>query len=160
MSQNFAFLQSVGDAYFNRNQQVSDVQMSEADPLLREIVDLNDNAGLEARKIFEIGSGDGPRLAWLKNNLASYVFGIEPSVNAVSTARSKGVNASVGTADALPFDDNDFDFVIFGCCLYLCDRKNLFRIATEANKVLRSPGWLLILDFFSSVPRANLHHHR
>ena len=160
MSQKLVFLQSEGDAYFNRNQQVSDVQILATDPLLSEIVELHNNAEGGARKILEIGCGDGSRLAWLKNNLAYDCFGIEPSVKAVAAACSKGVNASVGTADLLPFDDNSFDFVIFGCCLYLCDREDLFRIASEANRVLRSPGWLLILDFFSSVPRANSYHHR
>jgi hypothetical protein len=34
------------------------------------------------------------------------------------------------------------------------------RIASAADRVLRSPGWLMILDFFSPVPRAKTYHHR
>ena len=110
--------------------------------------------------MLEVGCGDGTRLAWLKNNLNTDCYGIDPSVHAVAAAFAKGINVQQGTADVLPFDDKSFDVVIFGFCLYLCDREDLFRIANEADRVLRAPGWLMILDFFSSVPRAKNYHHR
>ena len=78
-----------------------------------------------------------------------------------SSYRARDVaNVQQGTADILPFDDQRFDIVIFGFCLYLCDREDLFRIASEADRVLRMPGWLFIRDFFSSMPRAKTYHHR
>jgi SAM-dependent methyltransferase len=63
-----------------------------------------------------------------------------------------------GTADILPFKDHYFDIIIFGFCLYLCDREDLFRIASEADRVLGEPGWLLILYFFSPFPKKNVYH--
>src|SRR5207253_396680 len=63
-------------------------------------------------------------------------------------------------AEQLPFDDKKFDIVIFGFCLYLCDREDLFRIASEADRVLKNPGWLLILDFYSPAPLKRDYHHR
>lgn len=110
--------------------------------------------------MLEIGCGDGTCLAWLKNNLNADCYGIEPSAQAVAEACAKGVNAKQGTADELPFDNQSFDIVIFGFCLYLCDREDLFRIASEADRVLCAPGWLMILDFYSPVPRARIYHHR
>ena len=64
-----------------------------------------------------------------------------------------------GTADVLPFDNESFDIVIFGFCLYLCDREDLFRIAGEADRVLRKPGWLMIMDFYSPIPHARSYHY-
>lgn len=160
MKQKEIFLQSEGNAWFTRNQQgVAARKLPDDDPLLREILDIHDNSG-GGLKVLEIGCGDGTRLAWLKNNLNADCYGIEPSDQAVAAACAKGLNVQQGTADELPFDDQSFDIVIFGFCLYLCDREDLFRIASATDRVLRSPGWLMILDFFSPVPRAKTYHHR
>lgn len=111
-------------------------------------------------KVLEVGCGEGTRLAWLKNNLNAHCYGIEPSAQAVAAACAKGINVQQGTADILPFDSQSFDIVIFGFCLYLCDREDLFRIASEADRVLRTLGWLMIMDFYSPVPQARTYHHR
>jgi ubiquinone/menaquinone biosynthesis C-methylase UbiE len=87
-------------------------------------------------------------------------YGIDPSERAVEHAVRRGVVAERGTAERLPFDDAQFDIVIFGFCLYLCDREDLFRIAYEADRVLRNPGWLVILDFYSPTPFRRDYHHR
>jgi ubiquinone/menaquinone biosynthesis C-methylase UbiE len=155
------FLQSEGDAWFTRNQQgVAIRKLPDDDAVLKELLDflpVNARAGL---KVLEVGCGDGTRLAWLKNNLNSDCFGIEPSAKAVLAARAKGINAQQGTADELRFENQSFDIVIFGFCLYLCDREDLFRIASEADRVLRSPGWLVVMDFYSSLTKARTYHHR
>ena len=160
MKQKEIFLQSEGDAWFTRNQQsIGTRKLPDDDALLTELLDLQtENMG--KLKVLEIGCGDGTRLNWIKNNLNVDCYGIEPSVKAVSEACAKGVNVQQGTADVLPFEKQSFDILIFGFCLYLCDREDLFRIAEEAGRVLRTPGWLMIMDFFSSVPRAKKYHHR
>jgi ubiquinone/menaquinone biosynthesis C-methylase UbiE len=159
MKQKEIFLQSEGNAWFARNRQgVAARKLPDDDPLLCEILDIYNYAGVA--KILEIGCGDGARLAWLKDNLNVDCYGIEPSAQAVEAASAKGLNVLQGTADVLPFEDQSFDIVIFGFCLYLCDREDLFRIASEADRVLRSPGWLMILDFFSPMPHATTYHHR
>lgn len=159
MKQKEVFLQSEGDAWFNRNRQrVACRKLPDSDALLRELLELP-IINAEKLKVLEVGCGDGTRLAWIKNNLNADCYGIEPSVQAVAVANAKGVDVRQGTAETLPFDNCSFDIVIFGCCLYLCDREDLFRIASEADRVLCSPGWLLILDFYSPVPRANIYQH-
>lgn len=159
MKQKEVFLQSEGDAWFARNRQgVAGRKLPDDDALLQELLNFMP-VNTESLKVLEVGCGDGTRLAWIKSNLKADCYGVEPSVQAVAAANTKGVNAQQGTADALPFDNNSFDIVIFGFCLYLCDREDLFRIASEADRVLRSPGWLMILDFYSSAPRANAYQH-
>lgn len=163
MKQKDIFLQSEGDAWFSRNQQgVVTRKLPDDDILLGEMLDLlPDNVRGGARiKVLEVGCGDGTRLAWLKHNLNADCYGIEPAAQAVAAARTKGIDVEQGTAEVLPFDSESFDLVLFGFCLYLCDREDLFRIASEADRVLRAPGWLMILDFFSPVPRAKAYHHR
>ena len=98
-------------------------------------------------------------MAWLKDNLKSECFGIDPSEQAVHAVSSKGISAQQGTAELLPFDNDSFDIVIFGFCLHLCDREDLFRISYEADRVLGTPGWLAILDFYSASQRARKYHH-
>ena len=160
MSQKDIFLKSEGDAWFSRNQQtLADQKLPEDDSLLSEIIEIHNQSGGNTLKVLEVGCGDGTRLAWLKNNLNADCYGIEPSAQAVSAACEKGLNVQQGTADILPFEDKSYDVLIFGFCLYLCDREDLFRVAQEADRVLRSPGWLMILDFFSPTPFAKEYHH-
>lgn len=161
LKQKEIFLQSEGDAWFTRNQQgIAGRKLPDDDALLRELLDFLPVDARGGLKVLEVGCGDGTRLAWLKNNLNADCYGVEPSAQAVAAARAKAINVQQGTADALPFDSHSFDIVIFGFCLYLCDREDLFRIASEADRVLRAPGWLMILDFFSPTPRARTYHHR
>ena len=162
MKQKEIFLQSEGDAWFIRNQQgVATRKLPDDDLILREILDIHGQSGGGGRlKVLEIGCGDGTRLAWLKNNLNADCYGIEPSIKSVAAACAKGINVTQGTADILPFADQSFDIEIFGFCLYLCDREDLFSIASSANRVLHAPGWLIILDFFSPVPYAKVYRHR
>ena len=162
MKQKDIFLQTEGDAWFTRNQlSVAGRKLPDDDALLQEILGFRPKGAEEGPlKVLEIGCGDGTRLEWIKNNLHADCFGIEPSAQAVAAACAKGVSAQQGTADLLPFESQTFDIVMFGFCLYLCDREDLFRIASEADRVLRSPGWLLIKDFFSPTARAKIYHHR
>ena len=159
MKQKDVFLQSEGDAWFARNSGGPAAE-AESDLLLSELPALSSPGLGPGTRILEIGCGEGRRLAWLGKNRGCDCEGIDPSAAAVQTARKRGVAARQGTADKLPFPDQAFDIVMFGFCLYLCDREDLFRIACEADRVLKDPGWLLILDFYGTVPSKRAYHHR
>jgi SAM-dependent methyltransferase len=162
VKQRDAFLEGEGDAWFQRNTGKADAQFdSQSDVLLTEISALvpHIDAALPP-SILEIGCGDGRRLAWLKDNRKFECFGIEPSERAVEIARRRGIDVRRGTAEQLPFDNRSFDIVVFGFCLYLCDREDLFRIASEADRVLKSSGWLVLLDFYDTAPSMRAYHHR
>lgn len=162
MKQKDIFLQTEGDAWFQRNQQgISKRNLPEDDPILCELLKLPlVSQTKEILRVLEVGCGDGRRLAWLQDNLNMQCAGVDPSAQAVAIACERGIDARQGTADDLRFDNNSFDLVIFGFCLYLCDRDDLFRIAAEADRVLNLPGWLLIMDFFSPTPQAREYHHK
>jgi ubiquinone/menaquinone biosynthesis C-methylase UbiE len=160
VKQRDVFLNSEGDAYFRRNVGAVSARAPDSDALLAEVLALPEADVATGSRVLEIGCGEGNRLAWLRDARGCECFGLDPSALAVERARSRGIEAHRGTADRLPFEDAQFDVVLFGFCLYLCDRADLFRIASEADRVLRNPGWLLILDFFSPVPAQRAYHHR
>ena len=109
--------------------------------------------------LLEVGSGEGKRLQYLQENRTLQCSGIEPSSKAVELATSRGVDAVKGTANSLPFSDHLFDFVVFGFCLYLCDREDLFKITHEADRVLKKTGLLIIHDFFLKTQMDKSYHH-
>ncbi len=162
MTQKNVFLESEADAWFARNHQViSTRDFANGDPVVSAIADvMNCNKANQKLKVLEIGCGEGARLTWLAQHFDLDVSGVEPSAKAVELACSRGVKAIRGTADSLPFENQSFDIVVFGFCLYLCDRNDLFRISDEADRVLNREGWLVIHDFFSPTPVQREYHHR
>jgi ubiquinone/menaquinone biosynthesis C-methylase UbiE len=161
MKQKEVFLATEGDAWLARNRASLTTKQENPnhDPVLRELTDFLPAGAGSGLRILEIGCGDGSRLAWISRKAGADCVGIDPSTEAILATRAKGVEAVRGTADSLQFEDRSFDIVIFGFCLYLCDREDLFRIAAEVDRVLRSPGWLVIHDFFSPSPIARPYHH-
>jgi SAM-dependent methyltransferase len=149
------FLASEGDAWLSRNAASLSTRDWSLDPVCVRLAGL---AAPQAR-LLEIGCGDGSRLQYLARTHGCRVFGADPSPRAVARAAQRGVEAVRSTADALPFAAGSFDIVVFGFCLYLCDDEDLFRIALEADRVLASPGWLLILDFEAPAPVYRPYHH-
>jgi SAM-dependent methyltransferase len=158
MKQRDVFMRSEGDAWLERNPPAARA-LPESDELLMAILQLPEPKGSPTR-LLEIGCSSGTRLAWLQNHRGFECQGVDPSAKAVEAARAQGVAARQGSAEDLPFDTAAFDIVVFGFCLYLCDREDLFKIACEADRVLRNPGWVAIRDFYSPVPVQRPYHHR
>jgi len=159
MNQKTTFLAHEGDAWFERNlAAVQRCPLPEGDQVLADLLLVKDHLP-PGSAVLEVGCGPAVRLAWLADHWGFKCHGIDPSKKAVSHARHLGIDARVGTADRLPFQDASFELVIFGFCLYVCDREDLFRVAAEADRVLANPGWLVIQDFFSPVPVRRSYDH-
>ena len=144
MKQKSVFLNNEADSWYNRNK---DNLKLVGDPILEAFGPIKAAGNISS--ILEIGCGTGLRLEHLCKITGAKVFGLDPSPLSISEAKSRKITAEVGTADKLPWPDASMDLVIFGFCLYLCDREDLFRIASEADRLLKNPGWLIILDFHS-----------
>ena len=163
MKQKDVFLKGEGNAWLTRNAAtLAKLELPASDTLLKEILKLEMHLEVSdgTVSVLEVGCGPGLRLNWLQQNKGFKCYGLEPSNEAVTQAISLGLDVSVGTADVIPFQDKSFDIVIFGFCLYLCDRDDLFKIAAEADRVLKTPGWLLIKDFYSPDPITREYHHK
>jgi ubiquinone/menaquinone biosynthesis C-methylase UbiE len=162
MKQKDVFLQSEGDAWHERNHGAVDAFDYRRDPVAIAIAELaaTQFAGKPAPALLEVGCGEAKRLQWLAQNTACVAAGLDPSARAIEGARARGVNAVVGTADALPYSSASIDILLFGFCLCMCDREDLFRISSEADRVLKAQAWLVIADFFAPSPIEHAYHHR
>ena len=119
--------------------------------------------------MLEIGCGTGQNLVALEQRTPGIVcLGIDPSKRAIETGlqRSPHHDLQVGTADSLPFHQ-EADVVIFGFCLYLCDRSLLHRTVAEADRLLRSRdrrsvggGLLIIHDFDPAHAHRRQYRHK
>lgn len=150
------FLNGEGDAWWRRNQD------DESD-----VLDHFDRAILQRvgtpSSVLEIGSADGRRIARLVRELpaSTRALGVDPSAEAIASAQAKFplIDFAIGTADAIPTEEQ-FDLVILGFCLYLCDRNLLPTIVAETNRVLEDGGQLIIIDFDPPHPRKRTFRHR
>lgn len=165
MKQKDVFLEGEGDAWFRRNHAFvnsaayyRDDRIFEA---VREVAGVrNASASSPALKLLEIGCGEARRLERFASELHIAPSGIEPSALAVATATRNGLDVRRGTAEDLPFPDHSFDIVVFGFCLYLCDPQDLFKIAAEADRVLKDESWIVICDFYVDGFTTREYHHR
>ncbi len=160
-SQEKAFLQGEGNAYHRRNQ-TNSISRKLWLSLLSDVWERLPLRGEGGERFLEIGCGSGENLEFLRQKYGVECHGIEPSQEAVKagTAQFPDVNLSVGVASKLPYENEVFDCLLFGFCLYLCDRNALFSIAAEADRVLRPGGILLIVDFAPPFPYRNTYKHR
>ena len=157
MSQKQIFLQGEGDKWFERNLTNQNLNNNIQDPVLQIIKELN----LDYSSVLEVGCSNGYRLNYLKKNGAK-LYGIDPSKKAIDNGLKNFENLllSQGTADQLNFDDDKFDLLIFGFCLYLVDKDDLFKVSSEANRVLKNNGAIIIYDFEPAKEYFKEYHHK
>ena len=154
-SQKAVFLRSEGDEWFRRN------QASLESALTPDLVPILESLKVMPATILEIGCCSGGLLERLRIAFGAECYGVEPSACAIEQGRTAypRVKLRQGTAEALDFQDDFFSLVIFGFCLYLCDREDLFKIAFEADRCLCDGGHLVITDFEPPFPYANRYIH-
>ena len=155
MNQKQIFIDGEGDKWFERN--LGNQYSKQEDEIVNKINELK----IQYSSVLEIGCSYGHRLNYLNKNGVK-LYGIDPSKKAIDYGNKsfKNLNLKQGTADQLDFKDNLFDLLIFGFCLYLVDTKDLFKIASEADRVLNSNGHLIILDFEPSKEYFKDYHHK
>lgn len=152
------FLETEGDCWFSRN----------LDGLIYQenFYDLNPVLELIKKdyKILEIGCSFGKKLDVLqrkKPDLNLSLHGIDPSKESIKKGKDlfKKINLEIGTSDILSFEDNSFDVVIIGFCLYLVDRNLIFKTVSEIDRVLKINGFIVITDFEPPYPYRKKYHH-
>jgi ubiquinone/menaquinone biosynthesis C-methylase UbiE len=161
-TQRQVFLNGEGDAWYHRNCQISTEEKEHwqaQDPLAGFLTELPLPQGADI-SVLEVGCGQGLRLLRMQQEFGWQVVGVDPSAEAVAQVVAAGLEAHVATADSLPLADASVDLLIYGFCLYLCDRSDLCKIVAEAHRVLKPESWLAILDFWSPHQTVNAYHHR
>ncbi len=152
MRQADVFRQSEGRMWLERNKDKLPVK---SDPVTEAISDL----GLKPRNILEVGCANGWRLLELHNRLGSHCEGVDPSIGKFQKIETSTF-IRPGTAEALPFERDSFDLIIYGWCLYLCDPIDYFKIAAEGDRTLRDGGQLIIHDFYDGLPYKVPYRHK
>ncbi len=96
---------------------------------------------VEARSVLDIGCNHGYALA-AGQQLGLRATGVDVDADAVNACRARGLDARVGSAEALPVPDQSFDIVILR---HLLGHLRHPRLAlSEARRVL-APGGILVL---------------
>lgn len=159
MNQEIVFQKSEGDNWFQRN----------AEALLRLKKEfkldwplrLIKKAGLNPRNVLEIGASNGWRLAAIHDLYHARCTALDPSRKALADGRVRYPNIMFkrGVASALPFKDNEFNLIIISFVFHWIDRSRLLRSISEADRVLKQGGYLLVMDFLPDKPEKVPYHH-
>lgn len=152
------FLEGEADAWFERNQAVIDTRDVEKDIVVRYLI----SRGYKPKNFLEIGCSNGWRLRGVERLMGAACFGIELSVAAVEDAKKQSphLDVRVGAAHALPYDDHQFDMVLYGGCFSYCEPEDYFTIIKEGDRVLADGGTMIIYDFCTNTAYRNAYHHQ
>jgi ubiquinone/menaquinone biosynthesis C-methylase UbiE len=156
MKQATAFYKGEADKWYRRNM----FKPHEPDRVMEVIRGLN----IKPRTVLEVGCADGWRLRKIREELGSIGYGIDPSKDAIADAPNsierQGIKCWRGTAEKLVgVKDHSIDMVIYGFCLYLVDRSDLFSICCECDRALKDNGVVVINDFYSERPYSRVYEH-
>jgi len=157
------FLNSEGDKYYLRNSNKTSLKSLK---LKLKIVSniINIKKKKSSINFLEVGSSNSSLLKVLKKKFKSVdFFALDPSKKALHELKKHNINVVRSTADDLSFfSNNSIDIIFYGFCLYLTDKKDSRKISSEANRVLKRKGVLIIYDFYSEkkllLPYS--HHHQ
>jgi SAM-dependent methyltransferase len=103
----------------------------------------------QPRRVLEVGGGKGALAERMQKELGAEVTFIDVSPGMVELAAARGVDARVGDAQELPFEDGSFDTVVAAWMLYHV--ADVDRALAEMARVL-TPGGALI-----TVTNSNRH---
>jgi ubiquinone/menaquinone biosynthesis C-methylase UbiE len=144
------FKSDLGDWYTNRLEIVGSSKKRTGQDLL---FDQINKLKKKPSNFLEVGTGNGWRLREINEKFQIACSGIDPSEKAINLAKKNNPNPNIdykiSTADNLPYQDDSFDIIFFGFCLFLVDREDLFKVAYETDRVLRENGHIIILDFYT-----------
>ena len=159
-SQSDAFLESEGDNWFERNKSalINEPSHLGTNTIKRVLQGFNS----DINNILEIGCGNGTKLNDLCSFFQASGSGIDPSTEATEHGKKlyTDLNLSVAIASDLPYENDFFDLVYFGFCLYLLDRNDVLKAVAECDRVLKTGGFLAILDFDPKQRSKNPYHHK
>lgn len=159
MNQFRLFLESEGDAWFERNAQtLSTDRLADSDPVVR----LLEQHRIRPNRALEIGASNGYRLATLQQLYNCACTGLEPSARAIQDGQRRfpeirflrGLSHDLGH-----LEDGQFDLVIIHFVLHWVDRNLLMRTAVEIDRVLQDGGHLIVGDFWPDAPTRVAYHH-
>jgi SAM-dependent methyltransferase len=107
------------------------------------------------RSLLEVGSGSGTFLRSLKGGI-DRVAGIDPNADNVEAVRAEGFEVVLGKAEALPFQNGEFDVVVFSFTPHHMSDWTL--ALKEAMRVARHSIEILDVWYDDGVPDQRVAH--
>jgi ubiquinone/menaquinone biosynthesis C-methylase UbiE len=98
-------------------------------------------AEVRPRRVLEVGGGEGELAERVVAELEAELLAIDQSERMVEIQCSKGIQASVGDVQELPFGDNEFDVAVAAWMLFHVP--DLDRAVAELARVLKPTGRLV-----------------
>jgi ubiquinone/menaquinone biosynthesis C-methylase UbiE len=148
-NQSSIFLAGEGDNWFSRN--VNSLTGKSPSKDVAHIIRNIPTEGFLIEKILEIGCSNAFKLEELCKHFLAFGFGIDPSTVAIQAGLNRldpsNYSLRVGTSADLPFPTQTFKIVFFSFCLYLVNDSEYELSLTEADRVLKHGGFLIINDF-------------
>ena len=92
-------------------------------------------------RILDVGCGEGELAERLRRETSAEVVAVDQSSRMVEIARGRGVDAVVGHAEELTFEDGSFDCVVAAWMLYHVE--HLDQALREISRVLTTQGLLV-----------------
>lgn len=153
--QSKAFLNKEGDGWYARNYlKLEGVKEEPIGALLRaHKIDPGGHA------LIEYGCANGWRLHNICSKFDALGFGVDPSSTAIKNGETRYPELKLKYGTATDFVHSGFCVVIYGFCLYLADREDLFEIASVGHKSLIEGGFIVIHDFDPEYPHKIRYHH-
>jgi hypothetical protein len=160
-SQKSVFLSGEGDKFYNRYLEL--MNSKENGETEDEVLSAISQFKMNPRIALEVGCANGWRLNQIQKKYSTECYGFDPSQKAILSGNQKyeSICLSEGTADDLQsYGSRSYDLIIFGYCLYLCDRIDLFAIAANVDRSLAANGFIILWDFYSKIPYENKYSHK
>ena len=102
--------------------------------------------------VLEVGAGTGRQLPHHPPGARVTATDPDPAALGLAARRSPATRVVVAAAEALPFEDGAFDWVV--CALVLCTVRDPVAALAEMRRVLRPEGRLRALEHVRSPNRA------
>lgn len=151
MRQSAAFSAGEGDQWFERNLDA---------PMNGDVIRVLTTLECRPKTIVEIGCGTGRYLNAMWREYGGHCIGFDPSQQAIDYGRKKHLRLDLRVGTAGSFYGIHMDVLVFGFCLYLVDRHDLFRVVDDADWCVKDNGYIIIHDFDQATPKKVPYKHK
>lgn len=151
LRQSATFMSGEGDEWFKRNFNA---------PINNKIVQTLTSLDVKPSNIVEVGCGYGRYLNEMFQHYRCNCIGFDPSASAIYHGRSSYPHLDLRIGTAGSFYGLSTNILVFGFCLYLVDRFDLFRIVDDADWSVKENGYIIIHDFDQEKPQAIPYEHK
>lgn len=151
--QSSVFYGGEGDAWYDRNK---DAVLNPI--VVRELTSIKSSP----KTIVEMGCSHGRYLYEMSKHYGDkcHYIGYDPSAAAVYNGKQLYPNLDLRLGASRAFYGLPADIIVFGFCLYLVDREDIFSIVNDADWCLSNGGHIVIHDFDPEHPHKVPYHHK